>query len=153
MNGPSKRSEVLGLVLRAVLGGVFVLSAVSKAVSPESFEAILRQHQVLPAGWLRPFAYTLPWVELVSGTFLLLGLFYRVALAAAGIQLVVFLGALLLAVGRGIDLSDCGCFAGFGWRETPAQAVVRDLVLLAMAAWLWRKRTGRFTLDRWLGGD
>ena len=128
---------------------MFTLSAVSKLISPETFEAILRQHQILPAAWLRPFAYVLPIVEVLSGTFVLLGLFLRPALAAAGIQLIVFLGALGLALARDIDLSDCGCFAGFGWQETPEQAIGRDIILLALAAWLWRKPSTRFTLDSW----
>lgn len=151
MSGTSRPREALRLLCRVALGAVFVLSAVSKLISPESFEAVLRQHQALPGAWVLPFAHVLPWVELLSGTFLLLGLFTRTALAAVGVQLVVFIGALASALARGIDLTDCGCFAGFGIREPLPVALARDAALLALAVWLWKKPAPRFTLDRWLG--
>lgn len=149
MISASKSGEVVSLIFRIVVGAVFILSAVSKFISIETFEAVLRQYQMLPAGWLRPFAHVLPIVELVTGTFVLLGLFLRPAIAIVGIQLIMFLGALGLALARGIDLSDCGCFAGFGWQETPGQAIGRDIILLGMTAWLWWKPSTRLTLDAW----
>ena len=105
---------------------------------------LMAQYQVIPS-WLTPgLAACLPWLEVLSGTALLLGFFTTPAALLIGVQLLSFSGLMLVILGMGIAIEDCGCFGNLGLHETPAQVLLRDLIMLAMLLpILWR------THDRW----
>ena len=71
--------------------------------------------------------------------------FEKEASAGVLLMLLMFIVALAQALGRGLGIA-CGCFdiegaadAGETWF-----ALLRDVVLLAPAAWMWRKGERRF---------
>jgi uncharacterized membrane protein YphA (DoxX/SURF4 family) len=82
-------------------------------------------------------AIILPWVELVAALLLLTGLRTRPAALLVSGMMLMFLVALVMALGQGLDMS-CGCFASHGAEEDPISwwTVVRDLVWLAMAVYV-----------------
>jgi uncharacterized membrane protein YkgB len=84
-------------------------------------------------------AVVLPWVELIAGLFLIVGVWKREAAATIGVLLVVFLAAAASVMWRGIDVENCGCTSvaahvekswtsGVGWF-----LVTRNLLMLAGA--------------------
>jgi hypothetical protein len=51
---------------------------------------------------------------------------------------------MLVILGKGIAIEDCGCFGNLGLHETPGQVLGRDLLMLGMLLpILWRRQ------DRW----
>jgi uncharacterized membrane protein YphA (DoxX/SURF4 family) len=124
---------------RLVLAGFFLYAAVPKIIDPAGFAKSIHGYQILPDGGINLLALFLPWVELLAALALLAapGL-RRGALALITLMLAVFTAAIASAVARGIDI-DCGCFStsGAGLRAGWLHLGL-DVVLLAIAAWLWR---------------
>lgn len=137
------------VLARILVGGLFILAGGAKLAQPTAeFQAALANYRFIPPGLQGPIAATVPWIELVTGGFVLLGLYTRQALAVTGGLLVLFTGALLLAWAMGADLSDCGCFGGISALDTGQVALVRNLILLPVTYILWRRADHPFSLDR-----
>jgi len=82
-------------------------------------------------------AYVLPPGEIVLGLFLVFGIFPRISAALCIPLNIGFMANNILAISRGMEaFSSCGCFGV--WEKllgsvTPAQALVYDVVMLALA--------------------
>jgi uncharacterized membrane protein YphA (DoxX/SURF4 family) len=110
---------------------------------------------LLPEAVVPAFGYALPAVELALALLLLVGLVTRLAAVGVGVLLVMFIVGIAAAWARGLSI-DCGCFGATGAAVTdPVRGYVldllRDLALLALAAWLVARPDSRFSLDRGLG--
>lgn len=138
----------LMVIFRLIVGGVFVFSGFAKLMSPpEEFAEAIRSYQIAPQLFLYPLALTLPWVELLTGAFLCVGLFSRIAATVAAAQLALFMGVIFVAMIKGVDLKDCGCFGAIGLKETPPQTLIRDAILLAMSVVFISSGSSAFSLD------
>ena len=137
------------LAARLVVGAALVYAGASKAAGPaEDFAFILSAYDVLPRDFTLPAAAFLPWIELLTGWALILGLQTRLAAAAAGGLFLCFLGAVGSTVLRGIALPNCGCF-GETLHFSPAQAFLMDLFLAGLCRLAYRERSGPVSLDSW----
>ena len=136
---------------RLVLGGVFLVAGVLKAIDPQSSVAAVRAYQLLPTSLATFVGWGLPFAEIALGLLLLAGIATRAVAAAAAVLLVVFIAAVVSVAARGLSI-DCGCFGG-GGEVAPGQTaygieLVRDAGLLLLAVWLvWQPRS-RLALDR-----
>ena len=123
---------------RFVLGPVFIYSALAKINSPQDFADQIAAYQVVPAFLINPVALGLPLFELVCGILVLSGIHLRTGALGICLMLALFTGTLVLAVARGVSV-ECGCFGAHSWLDaTPRTALIRDLILLAPAAMLYR---------------
>ena len=139
------RHPLVQWVLGAVLGAVFIYASLDKIAQPREFARIVYHSQLVgpsqtlgyvPANLL---AVTLPWLELVTGALLVLGVWRREAAATAGLMLVAFIVAVSWALANGIDIANCGCFTVAGGAEGRAlgwKLLLGDAALLAVAAQL-----------------
>jgi hypothetical protein len=78
-------------------------------------------------------------LELILGTFLVFGFFREGSVSLSTLLLIVFLGAMVFNLARGLDI-DCGCFSTSteGKGDTPmAWYVLRDSLFLAPAFYLF----------------
>ena len=68
----------LFLVLRIILGGIFLIAGIIKALNPDGSVSFVVSYNILPytLAWL--YGYLLPWVEIAIGCTLLLGPLPRV---------------------------------------------------------------------------
>ena len=98
------------IAVRAVLGAVFMYASFDKMANPEAFANIIDNYHLLPYQLVNPLAIFLPWVEFITGLFLLTGKWVRGSLLIYTSLLVVFILALTQALIRGLDIS-CGCFS------------------------------------------
>ncbi|HET9779094.1 MAG TPA: MauE/DoxX family redox-associated membrane protein [Propionibacteriaceae bacterium] len=136
---------------RLVLGGVFLVAGVLKAIDPQSSVAAVRAYQLLPASLATVVGWGLPFAEIALGLLLLAGIATRAVAAAAAMLLVIFIAGVISAAARGLSI-DCGCFGG-GGAVAPGDTaygteLVRDVGLLLLAGWLVWKPQSRFALDR-----
>jgi uncharacterized membrane protein YphA (DoxX/SURF4 family) len=138
------RHPLLHLVLAVALGAVFLYASVDKIVHPREFAHIVYRYQVIgpsqAVGFLpaNAVAVILPWVEALCGLCLVTGIWRREAAGLSGLMLIVFILAVGLALGQGIDLENCGCFkvtAG-GGRAAGVKLLLGDAGLLAVAGLL-----------------
>jgi uncharacterized membrane protein YphA (DoxX/SURF4 family) len=132
------------LALRLLIGAFFVYASLDKIASPAGFARIVYQWQVAGPLWSNLVAVTLPWVELVAGLLLVIGVLRREAALVVALLLVVFLAAAASVLARGIDVTNCGCFSvarrasDSGWPPAWMEGVgwflvARNLLLLAGA--------------------
>ena len=102
--------KVLAFLFRILLGVTFLYACYDKILHPEAFAEAVANYRMLPDALVGLAAVVLPWVELVCGLFLILGLFVRSSALIVSLMFIVFSIALSSAVLRGIDI-DCGCFS------------------------------------------
>ena len=81
------------LGLRLLPGGVFLLSSVSKLPHHTEFEAVVKDYDLLPDALAAAYANALPWVELLVGVYLVLGMLVRPAAVLAVLMGLSFLVA------------------------------------------------------------
>ena len=137
--GSARVRDVVGTVARLGLAAVFLVSGVLKAVDPDAAYVAVRAYDVLPKAGVALVAGVLPWLEIVLGLLLLVGLATRVVAVASAGLLVVFIAGVTQAWARGLSI-DCGCFGGGGavdpGQTTYGLELLRDAGFLLMAAWL-----------------
>lgn len=140
----------VAVLIRVLVGGVFVFAGFSKLLLPHAeVVAHVQQYQVLP-GWLVSITATLlPWLELGSGTALLIGFCTTPAALLIAIQLVSFSVLMVIVLAAGIPIADCGCFGNLGLPETPLQVLIRDLIMLALLVPVFYRQRDALGLDAW----
>jgi uncharacterized membrane protein YphA (DoxX/SURF4 family) len=125
------RSRILLFLLRLIVGGVFIWAGVLKIADPLGFAQSIKNYQVVPSGLALIIAVVLPWVEVLSGAFLIIGVFKRSSALLISLLLIGFIGLVALALARGIDTS-CGCFGSLS-RRADFSLILTDAVLLVFA--------------------
>lgn len=140
----------VGLVARLVLGGVLIAAGLPKLMDVTGSIQNVLAYELFDYEVARLIGTMLPVVEILLGVLLVLGLFTRAAAAAGGLLMVVFIVGIISAWSRGLAI-DCGCF-GTGGPVDPEETtylfdIVRDLVFLALAAWLVVRPRTLFALD------
>jgi uncharacterized membrane protein YphA (DoxX/SURF4 family) len=170
--------KMVNLILRVILGAVFIASAVAKIWSVQivhnkdagattvqhndanktwdvpigqsrvmkfshvpdlaTFAQDVANYHVPPSALGNLVAITLPWIELLAGTLLVVGIWKRASAWVITAMMVMFLVAIGWALAHGYDIR-CGCFGTVDARKVGVTALAEDTALLAMAVWLaWR---------------
>jgi len=141
-----------GVAARVIVGAVLVYAGAVKAAGPsEEFALVIGSYDVLPREMVRTMAVFLPWIELVIGWALILGVQLRVAAVASGALFTGFLAALIMVQLKGIELPNCGCL-GDAVHFTPLQACVFDSCLVALSWISWKSAPHALSLDSWAEG-
>jgi len=146
-------------VLGLALGGLFFYAGLQKRLEPYQFAEAILAYDLLPVFLVGLVAAILPWLELATGFFLILGYLLEIPgrllrwlgfswgdRLVGGIkrrscllliigQLGLILLVLFITLARGLRI-DCGC--GLLWaRQVGWNIILEDVVLLALAAFLF----------------
>jgi uncharacterized membrane protein YphA (DoxX/SURF4 family) len=125
------RHRWLLLLFRVIVGGVFIWAGALKITDPLGFAQSIKNYQVVPHTLAFLIAVVLPWVEVLSGAFLIIGLYRRSSALIISLLLAGFIVLVALALARGIDTS-CGCFGSLD-RRADFSLILIDAVLLVLA--------------------
>jgi len=119
---------------------VFVVASLPKIADPPGFAHQLHNYQLLPGSALNAFALVMPWLELLTGFALFVGLWRKTAAGIIAALLLVFTGALGMNLARRHPI-DCSCFSTAATQRTDEErltemrfAILRDIGLLALCA-------------------
>lgn len=125
------------IVLRLILGGVFLYSGFLKLQNPQVFADNIFAYQVVPAALIAPFALALPPLEIIFGLMLITCQCVRASSFGLMFLCATFAIALLQALARGLEV-DCGCF-GQGQPSILKTwvAVGRDVLLFGLCLSLY----------------
>jgi putative oxidoreductase len=102
-------SEYLSLALRTYVGGIFIYASLNKIPDPGVFAENIAAYRIIPYQGLHLVAIILPWIELIGGFFLILGLRTRAAASILGGLLFMFTLFVIINIFRDSPIS-CGCF-------------------------------------------
>ena len=124
----------LVILCRLVLGGVFIYASLDKIAHPAEFAKAIGNYHVLPFGLENLLALFLPWLELLTGILLIVGIMVDGATILIISMNIVFIFAISQALARGISI-ECGCFSVSteGGNNIGFQTILRDFVYLIMA--------------------
>ena len=124
----------LAVTLRLLIGGTFIFSGVTKLLSHSQFVDTVDSYHILPHSLATAYGVTLPWVELVIGAYLLLGMLIRPSAVAIVLMGISFMVANISAIVRG----DEHCGSCFGEAVTfPAwQSLIVDVLIMIAAIYL-----------------
>jgi putative oxidoreductase len=138
-NGPAwpRVANFIRALVRIALGGLFIFAGATKAYDPGAFAIEIQRYNLVP--WISGAlaAVYLPWLEILVGALLVVKRFERGALLLVTCLLLVFTFALASATFRGLGI-DCGCFGKAFAATGTIFPLVRNVVLLAGAGFLWR---------------
>lgn len=112
---------------RLIVGGIFIWAGLLKIFSPLDFAQNIKNYRLLSSEisfWLALF---FPWVEMLCGAFLILGVFRRASSLLLSLFLLSFIILVSVTILRGID-TDCGCFGSLS-RKADIKLLLLDSVL------------------------
>jgi len=125
----------ISLVIRLALGAVFIFAGVPKIMDSAAFAGAVYNYQLLPDVLVNLVAIFLPWLEVVAGAFLILGVWLPGAIIIYNGLMLTFMAAIIISAVRGLDIN-CGCFStgaseAIGWKT-----IARDMSLLLASLYL-----------------
>ena len=157
--GSALTNPWLTIRVQLALGVIFVVAALPKIVDPPSFAHMVYNYRLLPAAAINFFALVLPWLELLTGLCLVLGIWKRTATLITVALLVVFIAGISVNLARG-NAIDCGCFDVSAANRTREQrltdmklVIARDIGLLLMAGQLLYATRQRFEPEMESGSE
>lgn len=103
-------------------------------------------YRILPAFIVGPLGIVLPWIEMLLGSYLILGLFTTIISLIISGQFLIFSIAVASLVIRNIPV-DCGCFGSSVPTPPSWGHVAADVALMFLALLIAFVGPGRFALD------
>lgn len=124
----------LTLVIRILLGIMFIFSAWFKIADPYSFSITLQRYNIIPEILIPYASIIIPFIELTLGLLLIAGFMTRASSFLAAMLMIVFIIAISINIFRGENF-DCGCLeiSRLGISENVGWPVVlRDFIFIAL---------------------
>ncbi len=132
------RGEDFVVLVRLVLGGVFLYAGFVKIADPQAFAGTIAAYRILPYFGNYLAAAVIPWLEAICGLLLITGWRSRAAASCVTLLTLVFMAALASTLVRGLDI-DCGCFRAGEEKTSAWTALARDALLLGGALVVLRR--------------
>lgn len=144
------------IICQTTLGVIFIIACYHKILEPPDFAKQIYNYKITPGEIINLTAIYLPWIELVAGIALIIGIWNRGATTIIGAMLLVFIAALTFNYLRGHAV-ECGCFTRSGPERTPEVLfgemrirILEDIGMLILAIWaLWIGPVSRPWLPGW----
>jgi putative oxidoreductase len=135
-------TTVLVFIIKLVLGITFIYASFHKIEDPAGFAKILYGYSIFPVFSINILAITIPFIELIAGFSIIMGMVPRSALLIINTMLLLFILAIGFNLLRGHQF-DCGCFAVSNQASTMTHIslLIRDLLLLGAGIFMWKKTT------------
>jgi uncharacterized membrane protein YphA (DoxX/SURF4 family) len=96
------------VILRIIIGGIFLVSGLGKLLSPyQNFLYVIQAYELLPSWAEVLVAQIFPWMELIVGVFVTLGLWTPWALRGALVLFGIFVVVVGQALIRNLPLESC----------------------------------------------
>lgn len=134
---------------RLFLALVFFIASIGKLFQYKEFVQVVIAYEILPKSLSRLYAHLLPWLEVVIGLCLFLGLWVRIAALVAILLFTSFIIAIGINLARKRVLS-CSCFGNFGQEKIGSSIILRNIVFLLLSAEVLQFYNGYLAVETWL---
>lgn len=133
------------VVLRLLIGIIFVFSAVTKLPMHSQFITIVESYHLLPQTLATAFGLALPWVELLAGSYLILGIQIR---PSSLVALLLALSLLVANISSAVSgESFCGNCFGKAIILPISQALVLDITIIIVTVYIYIKGRQPYSFD------
>jgi len=126
-----KNNSWIELAARWIIGLTFIYASLYKIISPADFAKIVYGYGLFPEVFINLIAIVIPFLELIAGLALIIGVYPRSAAMIINALLLAFVTVLAINLIRGHEF-DCGCFSAgqSGYASSPEVTLVRDIIYL-----------------------
>jgi uncharacterized membrane protein YphA (DoxX/SURF4 family) len=127
------RNNKLLFLSRLILGAIFIYASLDKALNPLAFAQIIHHYRIAPPSLINLAAVTFPWIELLAGVLIIIGIWVRGANLVLGGFLIFYIVLLSITAARGININ-CGCFSTSpAVRTNLIVDIIRDIIFLVFS--------------------
>lgn len=130
--------NMFGIGIRWFFVLLLAASAVGKLADMPGFYAVIKSYALLPEALIPVSAWALALSELGVALWLAMGRRVYVAALIVIALHVIYLVWLSIALARGLDIPNCGCFGVYWARPLTWFTLLEDLILLTLAIVMWR---------------
>ncbi len=139
------RNRYLSFAFRVALGSILVASGAGKLPMGSEFVDTVAEYGMLPHDLGEFYGVSLPWVEIVIGSLLIVGLTSRFASGIAIVTILSFVIANSVMLYRGLNV-ECDCFGPASVLQT-RDALLVDFAMLIMAFQVFVHKDDFLSLD------
>ena len=102
--------STIAIIIRIILGFLFLYASLDKIIYPSKFAEIIYNYRVLPVELVNICAILVPWIEVIIGVMLLIGIWVDASAFMLSSITFVFTFLIISAIFRGLNI-ECGCFS------------------------------------------
>lgn len=141
-------NRYLLLALRLIVGLTLIFSAAGALPNQAEFAGAVKAHGLLPGILADVYGTVVPFLQMLMGVLLVIGLFVRFAAGVTLLMVISFLIANGTSVYQNVKNWDtaCGCFHWVTIKT--GDALIIDVVLILFTIVLLLRRQGLLSLDR-----
>jgi|WetSurMetagenome_2_1015567.scaffolds.fasta_scaffold675869_2 putative oxidoreductase len=119
------------LISRMILGFVFIYAASEKISDPAGFAESINNYKIFPLYFINFISITLPWIEFITGLFLIFGIALKESVLIINIFTIFFIILIGISMIRGLNI-DCGCFGTNNSEKVGIKKIIEDFFLLLL---------------------
>ena len=136
--------NIIVLIARLLIGGILIYASFDKIVNPGEFARAINNYNIVPFGLENSMAIIIPWLELIIGLCLVLGVFIDGASFLVIMLMIIFIVAISYAILSGYNI-ECGCGLNPG-ELVGIQKIIEDFTYLILAWIIIKRRKRKFEL-------
>ena len=119
-------------ILRIYISLVFILSGLEKINDLNGFAQSIENYKILPIAFVNIFAIIIPWIEVVTGALLLLGISIKENSLILLVLLLIFTIALIIALAKGLNIN-CGCQGSIYAQRISIAKILENISLIIIS--------------------
>jgi uncharacterized membrane protein YphA (DoxX/SURF4 family) len=139
-------SGIFQLLLRILLGGMFITASLDKIAHPRLFAEVIFNYQILPLSLVNLASAVMPLLELIAGVTIIIGFWTRSSSFILSGLTLIFIGAISFNMIRGLEVN-CGCFDVISGSKIGVELLVRDILLFIAGILIILEKKPKFGLD------
>ena len=149
----NRQSNIL-VIIRILIGLLLITSGGEKLLNHyQNFLYVIQSYEIFPSSLEKLAAFIVPWIELLTGIFLILGLWLSWTLKSTALLLTGFILIVSQAIIRKLPITECGCFGELISFPLPVILTFDSvLFLLTLRMNLKIEQTKALSLDQYFGG-
>jgi len=144
-------NPILLLIFRLVVGFIFLSFGASKIGIADQFAADIAKYALMPEFSLNIIAMVLPWLEIVVGILLILGVRLRASAIFSILLLLTFIAFVGFAMMMGFDIN-CGC-SSTNPQKVGIPKLLENSGLMILSGVIFLFPNQKFTLEEFVGNS
>ncbi|MBL7013764.1 MAG: DoxX family membrane protein [Candidatus Marinimicrobia bacterium] len=137
-------NKYIQLVIRIIVGGLFIYASIDKISDPATFAKQINNYHIIPFGLENTIALVLPWLEIIIGICLIIGVYVEGASGWILLLLISFIIFMVQAIMRGYNI-ECGCGLKEG-QMIGLKKILENTIMSISMFWLMIQPKIYFTL-------